>query len=179
MNAPLRYIVLDTAPQAKGLGCTADELADALRAPLAAIGVRVVRQRGAITNSSLSEFQARGLSRRQYEAKAIQVTQIVDEVSAALRREDFMQSVNTRSVSSSDLLVHRLTALGLDLSIIEKRCGGEWSEGIKRWCIRCGFTRVCEEDLRRDPNSPVWKNYCPNAVRLIALSRLLTRAVVM
>lgn len=31
------------------LGCTADEPADALRAPLAGVGVRVIRWRGAIT----------------------------------------------------------------------------------------------------------------------------------
>jgi len=51
---------------------------------LAAVGVRVVRRRGAMTNSPFSEFQGRGLSRRQYEAKAIQVAQIVGEVSADL-----------------------------------------------------------------------------------------------
>lgn len=179
MNAPLRYTVLDTAPLAKGLGCTADELADALRAPLAAVGVRVVRRRGAVTKSPVFAFQARGFSRRQHDAKANQVAQIVDEVSAALRGEDFMQSVNARSVSPSDFLVHRLTALSLDLDAIEKSCGGEWSEAIKQRCTRCGFTRACEEDLRRDPNSPAWECYCPNAAKLLALTRLLTRAVVM
>ena len=84
MDGPARYIVLDGTAQARGLRCTADELADALRAPLAAVGVRVVRRRGAMTNSPFSEFQGRGLSRRQYEAKAIQVAQIVGEVSADL-----------------------------------------------------------------------------------------------
>ncbi len=85
MDGPPRYIVLDGTAQARGLGCTADELADALRAPLAAVDVRVVRRRGGITGSPFSQFQARGSSRRQYEVKAIQVAQIVDEVSAALR----------------------------------------------------------------------------------------------
>jgi hypothetical protein len=85
MDGPPRYIVLDGTAQAKGLGCTADQLADALRTPLAAVGVRLVRRRGGITRSLFSQFQARGLSRRQYEAKAIQVAQIVDEVSATLR----------------------------------------------------------------------------------------------
>jgi len=45
MDGPApRYIVFDNAPQIKGLGCTADELAAALRVPLAVVGVRVVRQ---------------------------------------------------------------------------------------------------------------------------------------
>jgi len=86
MDGPPRYIVLDGAARGRGLGCTADELADALRAPLGAVGVRVVRQRGTITKSAFSAFQARGLSRRQYEAKAVQVAQIVDEVSRAFQQ---------------------------------------------------------------------------------------------
>jgi len=80
-----RYIVLDDAPQARGLDCTAGDLADALRAPLAAVGVRVIRRRGLITKSPFSEFQAHGLSRGKYEAKAIQVARIVEEVTAAYR----------------------------------------------------------------------------------------------
>ncbi len=83
-----RYLVLDNAPQIRGLSCTADEFADALRAPLAAVGVRVVRQRGATTKSLFSELQARGMSRRQYETKAIQVAQIVDELTAAYQKHN-------------------------------------------------------------------------------------------
>ena len=51
-----RYIVLDDAPQHRRLGWTA-EFADALRSPLAAIGVRVVRQYGARSNSPMAGFQ--------------------------------------------------------------------------------------------------------------------------
>jgi hypothetical protein len=81
MDAPApRYIVFDDAPRLKGLGCTADEPAAALRAPLAVVGVRVIRQRGVTSKALFSEFQARGISRRQYDTKAIQVARIVDEV---------------------------------------------------------------------------------------------------
>jgi hypothetical protein len=72
--------VLDDTPEVRGLDYTADELADALRGPLSDIGVRVIRQRGTMTKSRFAEFQARGLSRKRYDAKAIQVAQIVDEV---------------------------------------------------------------------------------------------------
>ena len=82
MDGP-RYIVLDDAPQARGLDCTAGDLADALRAPLAAVGVRVIRRRGSVTKSQFSEFQAHGISRRKYKAKVTQVAQIVDEVTTA------------------------------------------------------------------------------------------------
>lgn len=85
MDGPPRYIVRDDTAQVRGLGCTADELSNALRAPLAAIGVRVIRRRDTITKPPFSEFQARGLSRKQYEAKAVQVAQIVDEVSAGFQ----------------------------------------------------------------------------------------------
>ena len=55
----------------------ADQLADALRAPLAAIGVRVVRQHGARSNSSIAGFQARGWPRRKYQDKLKAVDAIV------------------------------------------------------------------------------------------------------
>ena len=74
MDGP-RYIVLDDTAQKRGLSCTADE-----------IGVRVIRQRGAMTKSPFSEFQARGQSRNQYEAKALQVAYIVDELTTDYRR---------------------------------------------------------------------------------------------
>jgi hypothetical protein len=81
-----RYVVLDNTPQISRLNCTADELADALRAPLAMVGVRVVRQHSTGTKSPLSQLQARGLPRRQYDAKAIQVARVVDQVINGLSR---------------------------------------------------------------------------------------------
>lgn len=82
MDGP-RYLVFDNSPEMRGLNCSADELAEALRVPLAVVGVRVIRQRGATTNSSFSEFQARGLARKKYEAKAAQVKQTVDKMISA------------------------------------------------------------------------------------------------
>jgi hypothetical protein len=51
-----RFIVFDDAPQHRRFGWTADQFADALRSPLAAIGVRVVRQYGARSNSPMAGF---------------------------------------------------------------------------------------------------------------------------
>jgi hypothetical protein len=42
--------------------------------------VRVIRQRGVTSKALFTEFQARGMSRKQYDTKAIQVARIVDEV---------------------------------------------------------------------------------------------------
>jgi hypothetical protein len=81
----LRYVILDSTPHARGLDCTADELAAALRAPLASVGVRVVRQRRAWVKSPFFQLQARGLSRKRYDAKANQVAMIVYEVMMAYK----------------------------------------------------------------------------------------------
>ena len=86
MNGCLRYVILDNAPNARGLDCTADELAAALRAPLAAVGVRVVRQHRSLAKSPCLQFQGRGLSRRQYKTKSIEVDAIVDEVMTAYKK---------------------------------------------------------------------------------------------
>jgi hypothetical protein len=75
-----RYIVFDDAPQERRLGCTADQFADALRSPLATVGVRVVRQRGAGCTLPGAGFQVRGWSRSQYNAKLETVADIVDGV---------------------------------------------------------------------------------------------------
>jgi hypothetical protein len=78
-----RYLVFDDTPKIRVLNCTADDWATALRVPLAAIGVRVIRRRGSTTKPPLSEFRAHGLSRKQYAAMATQVAQIVDELTSA------------------------------------------------------------------------------------------------
>ena len=80
-----RYVVFDDAPQDRGLSWTADQFADALRSPLAAIGVRVVRQHGAGT-SPVAGFQLRGWSRSQYNSKLNTVEHVVNGVMESLTR---------------------------------------------------------------------------------------------
>jgi hypothetical protein len=75
-----RFIVFDDAPQRPGHGWTADQFADALRVPLAAIGVRVVRRTGARSNSPMAGLQAYGCSRSQYRAKLNMIDDVVDGV---------------------------------------------------------------------------------------------------
>jgi len=77
-----RYIVLDDDPNIAFLGLTANQFAEALRSPLAAIGVRVVRQRGTHANSRASGLQARGLPRNLYDAKRNKVERAVGAVIA-------------------------------------------------------------------------------------------------
>jgi hypothetical protein len=83
MNSP-RYIVFDDDAQARGLDCTPDQFADALRPPLAAIGVRVMRKQGTGSTSPSARFQGRGLSRSQYNAKLNMATHIVEGIMKGL-----------------------------------------------------------------------------------------------
>jgi hypothetical protein len=90
MNRP-RYIVYDDTPRDSFVGHNADQLAVVLRAPLAAIGVRVVRQHGARSNSSAVAFQAHGWPRRQYLDKLNEVDAIVSRY-APQKLDAFVQN---------------------------------------------------------------------------------------
>ncbi len=85
-----RYTVYDDAPRNLGLSCSADQFADALRAPLAAIGVRVVRQHGARSRACGAAFQGHGCSRSQYRAKLDTVVRIVNSVTMRSTATDFL-----------------------------------------------------------------------------------------
>ena len=74
------YVVFDDALRGNHRGWTPDTFAETLRAPLAAIGVRVLRNRGQGRMSARGGFQARGCSADIYEAKLDQVEAIVDGV---------------------------------------------------------------------------------------------------
>jgi hypothetical protein len=76
----MRFVVFDDALQGNERGWMPDNFAAALRAPLAAIGVRVVRQRGSGDNSSRSGFQAHGVSANVHKAKSEKVQRLVESV---------------------------------------------------------------------------------------------------
>jgi hypothetical protein len=82
-----RFIVFDDTPQDGKLGSTADQFADALRSPLAAIGIRVVRQHGAGSASSTAGLQFRGLSRSRYHTRLNMVDHVVNGVMKGLSSE--------------------------------------------------------------------------------------------
>lgn len=122
MSRSLRYVVFDSTPQANGLGCTADELASALRAPLVGVGVRVLRRRRSAAKLPYPEFQTRGLSRSQYEVKAIEVAAIVEQVTKAYRKVqelvhaplegDFQHNSSPGEVRSSSAALPRVSDQG-------------------------------------------------------------------
>jgi hypothetical protein len=84
MAAPVRrgmiYVVFDDALQGNKRGWTPDRFAESLRDPLAAIGVRVLRQDGQGWAPSRPGFQASGYAACAYEAKLDEVEDIVDNI---------------------------------------------------------------------------------------------------
>jgi hypothetical protein len=76
----MRFVVFDDALPGNKRGWTADNFAAALRAPLAAIGVQVVRHHRSDENSNRSGFQCHGLSANAYKAKFEKVRSIVENV---------------------------------------------------------------------------------------------------
>jgi hypothetical protein len=76
----MRFVVFDDALSQNKRGWIADDLAAALRAPLAAIGVCVVRQHRSEGNPHRSGFQAHGISAKAYKAKSQKVRGVLESV---------------------------------------------------------------------------------------------------
>ena len=55
-----------------------------------------------------------------------------------------------------------MAMLGLDPHEIESHDSGAIAT-IRQCCKSCEDREACAVDLKRDPNSPVWVAYCPNA----------------
>jgi len=75
----VRYLVFDDAVEGDAFGWTPNTFAGALRGPLAAIGVRVVRQKGAGSHSGKGGLQGgEHLSPNAFKAKSEKVARIVE-----------------------------------------------------------------------------------------------------
>jgi len=69
---------------------------------------------------------------------------------------------------AASLVERRAAALGLDTAEI-KRTEPQTMRDLARVCSVCGNKHACEHDLSRDPASPGWKDYCPNASTFAAI----------
>ena len=77
--------------------------------------------------------------------------------------------MRVRANETGNLLDCRMAMLGLDLYGVESSDSGLFEE-IVRKCLNCAVRDACALDLKRDPNSPVWETYCPNAATIIELA---------
>ena len=87
-----------------------------------------------------------------------------------------MQDQHDRSAESSasadlgdELLQCRMVIVGLFSGAVERNDSATFAS-LQRNCLVCGDRAPCEADLRSDPASPAWRNYCPNAAKLTALA---------
>jgi hypothetical protein len=67
-------------------------------------------------------------------------------------------------------LYERIRALGLSKADVDAAAHGALRD-VQRTCACCNEKGVCEKDLAKHPNDPIWKSYCPNAVTLEALAK--------
>ncbi len=75
---------------------------------------------------------------------------------------------------SADLLLHRMATLGLDLDEVSRIT--RTFQDLQRVCSLCESKRRCARALASDSANPAWKDYCPNAATLVALSACHDRA---
>jgi hypothetical protein len=70
---------------------------------------------------------------------------------------------------SSNLLLRRLSAIGLDASEIE-RLQPAVSNDLKRLCSLCVSKKRCDRDFVVNAENASWQEYCPNVSTLTALT---------
>lgn len=66
------------------------------------------------------------------------------------------------------LLRRRLRALGID-PVAFRRAEPHVARDLARCCGLCGHKSQCADDLACDPESEIWRSYCPNEQTLTAM----------
>jgi uncharacterized protein YjiS (DUF1127 family) len=84
-----------------------------------------------------------------------------------LSRADFY-TIAAKRPDAANQLKRRLAALDIDEAALLHN-DPRVARDLERVCSLCGQKRQCERDLTRDPDDPVWRAYCPNALTLDAL----------
>ena len=72
---------------------------------------------------------------------------------------------------AADLLLRRMARLDLARNEVAQTEPATFQD-LQRVCTMCESHRRCARDFARDSADPDWKDYCPNAATLIALSAL-------
>jgi hypothetical protein len=78
---------------------------------------------------------------------------------------DALKDLVARGPDAAHLLYARMQALGMSEADVELAAHGVLRE-LQKTCALCNDKTVCEKDLAKHPDDPVWKSYCPNAVTL-------------
>lgn len=84
---------------------------------------------------------------------------------------DALKDLVARGPDAADLLYERMQALGISKADVDHAAHGMLRD-LQRTCASCSEKGVCEKDLAKHPDDPVWKSYCPNAVTLESFASL-------
>jgi len=84
---------------------------------------------------------------------------------------DELRKLARHGPESADLLLRRMAVLDLDQNEVARAERATFQD-LQRVCTMCECHRRCARDLMRDSANPAWKDYCPNAQTLTALSAL-------
>ena len=72
------------------------------------------------------------------------------------------------SPDAAELLSRRMGVLNLDADTVAET-DMNLMRDMQRLCSTCGVKKQCERDLIVRPESPVWRQYCPNECTLLEL----------
>ena len=82
-----------------------------------------------------------------------------------------LKGLVARGPDAANLLYERMQALGISRADVDSAANGLMRD-LQKTCACCNEKGVCEKDLAKHPDDPVWKSYCPNAVTLESLAKL-------
>jgi hypothetical protein len=82
-----------------------------------------------------------------------------------------LHALASRGPQSADLLCRRMDVLDLDQNEVARTERATFQD-LQRVCSMCDGKKRCARDLARNPDDPVWKEYCSNAQTLAALGAL-------
>jgi hypothetical protein len=86
-----------------------------------------------------------------------------------------LEDLVERGPEAAHNLYERMRVLGLSKADVDAAAHGALRD-LQRTCACCNDKGVCEKDLAKRPDNPVWKSYCPNAVTLETLAKLKTHS---
>ena len=86
-----------------------------------------------------------------------------------------LEDLVERGPDAAHHLYERMQALGLTKADVDAAAHGVMRD-LQRTCACCNEKEVCEKDLAKRPDDPVWKSYCPNSVTLESLTKLKVQA---
>ena len=86
-----------------------------------------------------------------------------------------LKGLVARGPDAANLLYERMHALGISKADVDHAAQGVMRD-LQKTCACCNEKGVCEKDLAKRPDDPVWKSYCPNAVTLDSLTKLKVQA---